>query len=496
MRRAWDRILRICMMGVVAGLWVSQSASAQVELPPKPAEEAMDPEQFRLALVAFTSYAGASAQTSSLLPDQIAALSAEEMQAVYDVFPNPRTFSALVDQLIAARKAEREGARDPNTDDGGTISGIVGVLPGIEPFEPDYPSSGLLDFLTSLGLASVEEDERCSDDDVEIFATAKIAAEIAAIVAQAACDHITVILGEGTNAPFCVAAGIANGVKAAAQVVLDACAELTRQVDSAEIEGAYENSLIIIEALACVNVDQARKVQGCNGQDDDCDGTIDECDEDTFGPHVFIDPSVQNACFASVEEAEEEIATATNANDDCGNIAPIDITVNGSECDTDATISVTDDCGNNTTLAQAVEFRIDGEPPDVSCSVLIDKLTPPNLASVDVGLSFNAVDNCPGDLAFDIKVTSDEQTTLPPGRGFASPFPDAAIMRTAEGAIVSVKLRAERGGGGDGRVYVIHVYATDQCGNVGKAECPVTVPPADDMPAVDSGQYFDATGIN
>jgi hypothetical protein len=95
-----------------------------------------------------------------------------------------------------------------------------------------------------------------------------------------------------------------------------------------------------------------------------------------------------------------------------------------------------------------------------------------------------------------VKVTSDEQTTLPPGIGKASPFPDAVVQRLIDGTIVGVKLRNERGTPGDGRVYTIHVFATDQCGNVGTAACSVSVPPADGFPAVDSGQYFDATGIS
>ena len=49
---------------------------------------------------------------------------------------------------------------------------------------------------------------------------------------------------------------------------------------------------------------------------------------------------------------------------------------------------------------------------------------------------------------------------------------------------------------GDGRVYVIHVFATDPCGNVGLAECAVKVNRADGSGAVDSGQFYDATQMN
>lgn len=469
---------------------------AEPLIPPKAPGEEMDIEEFRQALIAFTGVAGATAQTSSILPYQIANLSAEEMQAVYDVFPNPRTFSALVEQLVSRSTGDEAGASDGGDGTGDPVSGIIGVPPPCESFEPDYPSSTLLDILTDIGLASVEPDERCTDDDVGTFVTAKIAATIAGSIAHYACESIVVVLGEGSNAPFCVAAGIADGVKNAAQFVLDACQELTDQVDSAEIEGVYENSKIIIDALCCVSVDQQRKIQGCNGQDDDCDGTIDECDEDTFGPSVFVDPSIQGACFDSAAEAEEALAAATNANDDCGDIEPIDIELSGTECDVDATISVSDDCGNETELPTAASFRIDGEAPTVTCSVTIDTLFPPNLMYTDVGFSYTAEDNCDGPLEIDVKVTSDEQTTLPPGNGKASPFPDAAILKKIDGTIDGVLLRNERGMLSDGRVYTIHVFATDQCGNVGSAACTVVVQSADDKPAVDNGQYFDATGIN
>jgi hypothetical protein len=493
---------RVLVCGALTALALSSGALAQQESGQTTDPQTIDPEGFRSALLQFVWMTEARTQSSSNLYDQIATLDAETLQVLYDSWPDPSGFAALVD-LMAARL--EESAYEPPSDGplavgpirpGGTVEpqSIVGVLPPCDPFDPDYPSSGLLDFLTGLGLADVEPDERCTDDDVEIFATAKIAAEIAAIAAQAACDHITVILGEGTNAPFCVAAGIANGVKAAAQVVLDACQELTDQVDSAEIEGAYENTKIIIDGLCCVPVDQPRKGHGCDGQDDDCDGTVDECDEDTFGPDVFVDPAIRGQCFKNAADAITALLQSVETSDDCGNVV-IEADLSGAECDVEGSVEVTDDCGNATSLG-GIGIRIDGEAPQVTCSLATTELFPPNLMYTDVGFSYTAVDNCSGDLTVEVKVTSDEQTTLPPGNGKASPFPDATVLRTIDGTIVGVQLRNERGGGGDGRVYTIHVFATDQCGNVGYASCSASVSPADDQPAVDSGQYFDATGIN
>ncbi len=458
----------------------SQTQEGSTGSPPTTPSEPIDREGFRLALLRFVAMTGIA--YSGDLYDRIAVLEPEALQALYSAWPDPSGFASLVDQMAARLEAT------------GAPRAIIGILPPCESFAPDYPSSALLDFLTSLGLADVEPEERCSDDDVQIFVTAKIAAEIAAIVAQALCDQITVILGEGTNAPFCVAAGIANGVKAAAQVVLDACQELTKQVDSAEIEGAFENTKTIIQGLCCVAVSQPRKGHGCDGQDNDCDGTIDECDEDTFPPDVFVDPAIRGQCFKNAADALTALQQAVQTSDDCGNVTIV-ADLSGAECDVEGSVTVTDDCGNAASLG-GVGIRIDGEAPQVTCSVATDVLFPPNLSYTDVGFSYTAVDNCSSDLKVEVKVTSDEQTTMPPGSGKASPFPDASVLRTIDGTIVGVQLRNERGGGGDGRVYTIHVFATDDCGNVGYSSCSVSVSPADGFPAVDSGQYFDATGIN
>ena len=459
------------------------------------------PEALRATLLRFVSTVSVKSQSSSDLYFRIADMSAEELQALYNAWPDPTGFTAKVDHLMARAPAKRESARlDVLPREGAPdaeTKGIIGILSPCEGFAPDYPSIGWLEFIEGIiGEDLTDEKSRCSDDLEETFITIKTAAVIAATIAQAACDSIVVVLGEGTNVPFCVAAGIANGVKDAAEFVLEACAAQDAAVNAAEIEAGYENTKIIIDALCCVTVDQQRKIQGCNGQDDDCDGTIDECDEDVFGPAVFVDPSVAGSCFADAAEAQAALQAATNATDDCGAIGPVTVDLSDTDCDATATIAVADDCGNQTQLADSVSFRIDGEAPTVTCDVTIDTLFPPNLSYTDVGFSYTAVDNCAGELEIAVKVTSDEQTTLPPGKGMASPFPDAVVLKTVDGTIVGVHVRNERGMLSDGRVYMIHVYATDSCGNVGYAACTVSVSPADGFPAVDSGQYFDATGIN
>ena len=87
-----------------------------------------------------------------------------------------------------------------------------------------------------------------------------------------------------------------------------------------------------------------------------------------------------------------------------------------------------------------------------------------------------------------VSVTSDEASSTAPGSGGANPCPDAII-----GDDLSVQLRAERSGPGDGRVYKITVTAVDSCGNQSVCSVTVEVPHSKNKSAIDSGQFFDPT---
>jgi hypothetical protein len=59
----------------------------------------------------------------------------------------------------------------------------------------------------------------------------------------------------------------------------------------------------------------------------------------------------------------------------------------------------------------------------------------------------------------------------------------------------SVQLRAEREGGGNGRVYTIHMSLTDLSGNVGTATFQVHVPhDQGGDPAIDDGPVYIVVG--
>lgn len=111
----------------------------------------------------------------------------------------------------------------------------------------------------------------------------------------------------------------------------------------------------------------------------------------------------------------------------------------------------------------------DTEPPAVSpITVASPSLWPPNHELINVGLAGGSTDNCPG-ATTQVLVFGDEDDETAAGDGNFSP--DAKDL-----AIGSLRLRSERKGDGDGRVYLIVVKVTDAVGNVSFRVTTVVVP--------------------
>ena len=125
--------------------------------------------------------------------------------------------------------------------------------------------------------------------------------------------------------------------------------------------------------------------------------------------------------------------------------------------------------GHGTCVAtiDSMTFCGDTTPPTVDCSLLTNNILTSNHKLVDVGLGIAVSDDQDDNPTVEVLVYSDEPQDAD-GDG-----------NTAEDAIddgETLWLRAERSGGGDGRVYLIVVIATDAAGNVGFDCCTVTVP--------------------
>jgi hypothetical protein len=119
---------------------------------------------------------------------------------------------------------------------------------------------------------------------------------------------------------------------------------------------------------------------------------------------------------------------------------------------------------------------VDVDPPSISCNVAQTQLWPPNHDLETVGLTATVTDDCDSHVVIGggpggtgVAVYSDEPDLDILGSGNFSP--DAKNI-----GVGTLRLRSERSGNEDGRVYLIVVQATDMSGKTGFCAKTVTVP--------------------
>ena len=135
---------------------------------------------------------------------------------------------------------------------------------------------------------------------------------------------------------------------------------------------------------------------------------------------------------------------------------------------TTVTARATDGSGNTATCSFTVTVN-DVEPPAINDLLVTPPvLWPPNHKMKNVTVNYTSSDNCPGPISCHITVTSDEPEN---GTGDGDQAPDWDVLNDHH-----IKLRAERAGNGDGRVYSIKVTCTDQYGNATDSVRKVLVP--------------------
>ena len=142
-----------------------------------------------------------------------------------------------------------------------------------------------------------------------------------------------------------------------------------------------------------------------------------------------------------------------------GNFFPIGTTT--------TTYVATDESGNTASAIQ--EVTVNDNTPPVITGAAVDKPTlwPPNHQMIDVAVSYAAIDNC-GPASTILSVSSNE---LVNGPGDGNTASDWEVIDAHH-----VRLRAERSGKGDGRVYMITIAATDSFGNTSSQMVTVLVP--------------------
>lgn len=142
--------------------------------------------------------------------------------------------------------------------------------------------------------------------------------------------------------------------------------------------------------------------------------------------------------------------------------------------DTTVTFTATDDSGNSVSKSMVVHV-VDTTPPEISVTVSPDTLWPSNHKMVDITATVLVSDIC--DAAPTVvltSVTSDEpDDAIGNGDGKTVNDIQEAGIDTED---YEFKLRAERAGEGDGRIYTIVYTATDASGNSASASATVVVP--------------------
>ncbi len=188
---------------------------------------------------------------------------------------------------------------------------------------------------------------------------------------------------------------------------------------------------------------------------------------DTTPPDLTVPDDVE------VEQATLDgtvVLLVATASDICD--ADVEITDNGLPIYplgvTTVIFTATDDSGNAVSKSMTVTV-VDTTPPTISVSVMPDSLWPPNHKMVDIQATVSANDIC--DASPDVVLTSITSDEPDNGLGDGDKPNDIDIT-----TLFTFKLRSERSGEYDGRVYTITYTATDDSGNSASATDTVIVP--------------------
>ena len=162
---------------------------------------------------------------------------------------------------------------------------------------------------------------------------------------------------------------------------------------------------------------------------------------------------------------------AATASDNCTGVTITYSKASGSFFDvgiTTVVVKATDGSNNTATCSFTITVN-DVEPPVIhDLLVTPPVLWPPNHQMKNVNVNYTSTDNCPGPITCRITVTSDEPED---GTGDGDTAPDWELIDDHH-----IKLRAERAGNGDGRVYSVTVTCTDQYSNSSSGTKTVLVP--------------------
>jgi hypothetical protein len=139
---------------------------------------------------------------------------------------------------------------------------------------------------------------------------------------------------------------------------------------------------------------------------------------------------------------------------------------------TPVTFTATDDSSNSSMCSSNVSV-VDTTPPVIQVTVTPDVLWPPNHRLVDITASVTVADICDPAPTFVLTSITSNEPDNGTGDGDTAGDIRGAALGTPD---LSFRLRAERSGKGDGRVYTIVYTASDASGNTATGTAQVRVP--------------------
>jgi uncharacterized repeat protein (TIGR01451 family) len=202
------------------------------------------------------------------------------------------------------------------------------------------------------------------------------------------------------------------------------------------------------------------------------------------GPNATTCDTVVSNAVLGTASAQDNCAGVTVSRSPSGNTFPVGTT--------SVVWTARDWAGNIATATQQVTV-IDNTPPVITTNGQTPSMWPPNHSYHTFTVTdfvSSVFDNCGGVSVGDVvidHVTSDEAEN---GNGSGNTLNDIVIASDCK----SVQLRAEREGGGNGRVYTITFRLTDTHGNVTTTTAHVVVPHNVGETAVDSGVHYTVNG--
>ena len=179
---------------------------------------------------------------------------------------------------------------------------------------------------------------------------------------------------------------------------------------------------------------------------------------DNIIPIITCLPNITVSCLADVPSVNTGLVTAT---DNC----PVTIThmsdvISNQTCVSRFTLTrtykATDASGNNASCEQVITVFDDQPPVIINASTNITSLWPANHKMNNVIVNYNSTDNCSA-VTTTLSISSNEPLN---GTGDGDTSPDWEIVNNH-----LVKLRAERAGTGNGRIYTITITSIDGCNN-------------------------------